>query len=270
MVGQGGRAVIGITLLFVCVALFSVLQSLPVDIVPPPRVFSHQEILEKEGQSASLNETTLMKRNPKYFREPKGHPHADARYFKNITMHASELHARLYAIMRGWARWAPRPWWMTYGTLLGAWRDGAIIAWDNDLDVAMLRADLLALPPRVLLEDEFVFERNKYATDESAEDRSNTIDARVIDMNSGLFLDIIAYHHVRGAPTLLANKAADKNLTITDIFPLSRLPLGPATYPAPCHPEPVLHAWYGSSLAAPSQDDAVDAPEDPDLNTLIT
>ena len=198
-------------------------------------------------------------RHPKFFKEPRGHHHFDVRFFTgedNLTK--ASIHARLHSIAAVWASWARNhhvQWWLVYGSLLGAWRTGDIIPWDNDLDFGMLRRDLLHLPARVQLDNITFFERNPYAYETSTQDHSNVVDARIVCTHTGLFADFFAYHQTADDSTFYMNKSGDAVMDETDIFPLTRIRFGSLHLPAPAETVSLLNKWY-SSLDPPS--DALD------------
>jgi hypothetical protein len=198
-------------------------------------------------------------RHAKFFHEPRGVPHMDARFASNASLPRAAVQAQLRRLLGAWAAFIDRsggvetiPWWLAYGTLLGAWRNGDIIPWDTDADVAMLRRDLLRLPLSEHIEADTYFERNPNAGDTSVADKSNTVDARVICTQTGTFVDIFAYHPRADAAGLLVNKCADAPLPAALVFPLGRIRFGAMQLPAPNASETILHQWYGD-LSAPDE-----------------
>ncbi|KAI9315036.1 LicD family-domain-containing protein, partial [Zopfochytrium polystomum] len=86
------------------------------------------------------------------------------------------------------------PWWIAHGTLLGWWWGGAVLPWDDDVDVQMTLSDLLLLASRrngTVWEGRYLFEVNPSVLVRYHE-RENTLDARFIDTVTGRMVDVTA------------------------------------------------------------------------------
>lgn len=99
--------------------------------------------------------------------------------------------------------------WIMHGTLLGWWWGGRIMPWDDDLDVMMTLPTLESLVTHNMslfsVPDAAENRTHVYLLDISSRltnnnlDMLNTIDARWIDTETGLYVDITAlrYDHLR-------------------------------------------------------------------------
>jgi phosphorylcholine metabolism protein LicD len=121
--------------------------------------------------------------------------------------------------------------WIMHGSLLGWWWNRKIMPWDSDVDVQMSESSIDYLAryynmtihhyrlPGVSEGRDYMLEVNPHYTNGSIADWLNVIDARWIDTESGLFIDIT---------TLRRNETADGNMyckdkhhyRAKDIFPL--------------------------------------------------
>lgn len=97
--------------------------------------------------------------------------------------------------------------WIMHGTLLGWWWNRAILPWDTDLDVQMSEESLqfvaasynmtihLFRVPGYDRGREYMMDVNPHYVNGSTADRPNVIDARWIDIQTGLFIDITALRY---------------------------------------------------------------------------
>jgi phosphorylcholine metabolism protein LicD len=92
--------------------------------------------------------------------------------------------------------------WIMHGTLMGWWWNRKILPWDSDLDVMIAESSMrylsdyynmtvhhFAFPDEPQGRD-YLLEVNPYWVNSSTADKLNSIDARWIDMDAGLFIDI--------------------------------------------------------------------------------
>ncbi|KAJ5374020.1 hypothetical protein N7517_006026 [Penicillium concentricum] len=126
--------------------------------------------------------------------------------------------------------------WIMHGTLLAWWWNQKLFPWDDDLDVQISEPTIHFLAeyynmtehhfdlPNVDGGRKYMLEVNPNYVVKSERDTLNKIDARWIDMSSGLFIDITAVRRdqaarLNGRPEALMCK--DKhNYDESDIFPL--------------------------------------------------
>lgn len=92
--------------------------------------------------------------------------------------------------------------WIMHGTLLGWWWNQKILPWDSDIDVQVSETTIAFLAkyynmteyhfqlPGVENGRTYLMEVNPHYTIGGLEDRLNVIDARWIDTETGLFIDI--------------------------------------------------------------------------------
>ncbi|KAK5658583.1 hypothetical protein OQA88_1976 [Cercophora sp. LCS_1] len=149
-------------------------------------------------------------REYKYFIEP-GYSeelgHYDARYFHHLIpygLHRTTLHhlIRSYLTTLSSLR---IPTWLAHGTLLGWWWNGHVMPWDYDLDVQMSSSSLAYLATHynqtvhhyvhsdtsgVVTNKTYLLDVNPFHGMKGRGMGLNVIDARWIDVENGMFIDI--------------------------------------------------------------------------------
>lgn len=146
----------------------------------------------------------------KYFHESTFDPHYDGR-FANSKVSDGEKLSHLQAMMQTFlATMADigAETWIMHGTLLGWWWNQRILPWDSDIDVQVGETTMAFLAKYYnmteyhyqipgLLDDQgnkktrtYLMEVNPHFVYRDTADKLNVIDARWIDTETGLFIDI--------------------------------------------------------------------------------
>ncbi|KAI8895048.1 LicD family-domain-containing protein [Globomyces pollinis-pini] len=179
---------------------------------------------------------------PKYF---IGYGHIDQRFRSKTRLHAS-MRSYLIDLFGAWSLFADQnqiPYWIAHGNLLGWYWGERAMPWDDDIDIqvpANTLFDLKRFHGRVYL-NRYLFELNPYHL-ERRYDGNNIIDARLIDIQSGFFIDITGV-------TNFDNKLLCKNLheySFDDIFPLTRISYDGILSWRPNKVEKILTKEYGA------------------------
>lgn len=156
--------------------------------------------------------------------------HYDARFFSGHVPYGEPRRAVLRALARSYleaAGAAGVETWLAHGTLLGWWWGGAVMPWDDDLDAQVSSHTLawmarhlngtehavnVSVPlasataaaaaadsggrsrasPLLLQERIYLLDVNPYHAETGPGDAANVIDARWIDTENGMFVDITA------------------------------------------------------------------------------
>ncbi|KAK8438482.1 hypothetical protein ACI3L0_005378 [Candidozyma auris] len=148
----------------------------------------------------------------KYFHEAilegsgKG-SHYDWRFFKQSTFSSYERTAVLHRLTRAWLRFARDACfksWLAHGTLLGWHWNGLNMPWDEDLDVQITMSSLHVLAKHynqsvvvdvtdgVQIGHMYLIDVNPHFLQRDRGKGDNVIDARFIDVSTGLYVDITA------------------------------------------------------------------------------
>ncbi|KAL2211413.1 hypothetical protein CC79DRAFT_1268137, partial [Sarocladium strictum] len=149
--------------------------------------------------------------------------------------------------------------WLMHGTLLGWWWGKRVMPWDPDADFQITEADMFYLAayynmttyrhrPEALGEDrDYLLEINPCFAHRDMDDRLNIIDARWIDMKTGLFVDITAaryaLNHRQGEGVLY-----DKNgheFRDTYLYPLQQTTFEKTPALIPYRYKAMLQSEYG-------------------------
>ncbi|CUS21369.1 LAQU0S03e00980g1_1 [Lachancea quebecensis] len=130
-----------------------------------------------------------------------GH-HFDARFFRGGVEH-NDMRARLDALVRAWLNFVHSNGlnsWLSHGTLYGWLYDGLAFPWDGDHDMQMPIVHLNKLAEKfnqtLIVEDpevgngRFFLDVTSSITSRIHGNNNNNIDARFIDVDSGLYVDI--------------------------------------------------------------------------------
>ena len=151
---------------------------------------------DRSGRSGHLKD--------KHFHEPLFNPHYDGRFAAHELgkderlSHLTALTLTFLATMADVGVEA----WIMHGTLLGWWRNQKILPWDSDLDVQVSERTIHFLAkyynmteyhfrlPDIQNGGTFLLEINPHYNIRGVKDKLNVIDARWIDTDSGLFLDL--------------------------------------------------------------------------------
>lgn len=146
----------------------------------------------------------------KYFREPGGSlslGHYDSRFFQHevsYDQHRFVLHHLIRSYLSAMNDRGIET-WLAHGTLLGWWWNGRIMPWDYDLDVQVSNFTLYRMadslnrtehsynytdPAGKVVSNRYMLDVNPHHGDLNRGDGMNIIDARWIDMGTGMFVDI--------------------------------------------------------------------------------
>lgn len=148
----------------------------------------------------------------KYFHEAElagshSGSHFDWRFFQRAEYSDYEHRVIMHRLSRAWlrfARLAQLKTWLAHGTLLGWYWNGLNMPWDRDVDVQMTTQSLFLLARNynqtvvVDYTDDadtagvhlYFVDVSPYFYDRSHGDGANVIDARFIDVETGLYVDI--------------------------------------------------------------------------------
>ncbi|KAI1059338.1 hypothetical protein LB507_004044 [Fusarium sp. FIESC RH6] len=165
--------------------------------------------------NAEKTEKKLAKRDDpprKYWHEAQGHLHYIGKYFDEALEPAAQ-NARIKVLMQTYLatmRDLGVQTWLMHGSLLGWWWGKKVMPWDLDADVSMTEADMYFLSAYHNMTIHyyqydgcpdgcyFQLELNPHFKHRGRDDRKNVIDARWIDMQNGLFIDITAARYDPG------------------------------------------------------------------------
>lgn len=152
----------------------------------------------------------VEKSPPKYFHEASFFgtyigEHYDWRFFGGAKLGSAEQIVTLHRMIRVWlsfCRKAGVTTWLAHGLLLLWYWNGIAFPWDNDVDVQMPVMDLQKLSlhynQSLIVEDpedgfsRFFLDCGTFITSRTHANGNNNIDARFIDVDSGLYVDITA------------------------------------------------------------------------------
>lgn len=130
--------------------------------------------------------------------------HRDRRFFNGgLIQEPEEYQLRLNALIRNWLKFTKANGlitWLAHGTVYGHLFNGKTFSWDNDYDVQMPIKHLHLLSryfnQSLILEDpregngRFLLDVGRSITVRTNANGNNNIDARFIDIDSGLYVDI--------------------------------------------------------------------------------
>ncbi|VEU23684.1 DEKNAAC104808 [Brettanomyces naardenensis] len=166
----------------------------------------------------------------KYFHEagyfsstPDNGAHFDWRFFGSKKLSEYESTSALHKLIRSWLRLTRIlgiNTWISHGSLLGYYFNGLILKWDFDHDVQVIQESLfrlardynqslvvdvsLATPEQPGLSDlgigEFFIDVGSSFYNRERGNGNNAIDARFIDIHTGLFIDITSLASVKSKP----------------------------------------------------------------------
>lgn len=152
----------------------------------------------------------------KYFHESTFNPHYDGRFAEDVLpndirlVHLRTLTRTYLSTMHDLGVLT----WIMHGSLLGWWWSRSIMPWDSDLDVQVSESGISYLAQyynmtvhhfRSLSGEvggkgkTYLLEINPHYVDGSTQDSLNVIDARWIDVDTGLFIDITTLRRDRTA-----------------------------------------------------------------------
>ncbi|KAK4504513.1 hypothetical protein PRZ48_005429 [Zasmidium cellare] len=170
----------------------------------------------------------------KYFHESTFHPHYDGRFGDRILKY-DEQQAHLKALIQTYLSTMNSigaETWLMHGTLLGWYWNRKVMPWDSDLDVMVSEKSLHFLAsyhnmtmhsfklPGQKRTRTYLLEINPNYR-EGEVDEENRIDARWIDTEIGLFIDITTLRRNRSADDEEAMMVKDKHhYMLDDIYPL--------------------------------------------------
>lgn len=218
---------------------------------------------------------SLTKRKDnKYFHEPGGDAHLghyDIRYFSQQVSyddHRIVLRHLIRAYLTTLDKLGAET-WIAHGTLLGWWWNGQIMPWDYDVDVQMSTDTLRFLGKNYnrtehaysYVEENgetrnktYLLDINPHHIDIDRGDGQNIIDARWIDMENGMFVDItgVMERDPSNNPGVWSCKNHHKYQT-TDLFPMRTTEFEGVRAIIPYNFEKILINEYGAkSLATTS------------------
>lgn len=249
---------------FGCLAVI-ILRTSYVRALPP--ILERDAQLEDAQTQPDQQESAMTQavENEKYFQEAYFHPHYDDR-FADRRLTDTEKHQYIIPLVQTYHATMEEigvETFIAHGTLLGWWWNRRLLPWDDDVDVIVTERSIHYLAAfynmsvhsfnvsGVGLCRNYLLEVNPHYSDDSI-DTNNKIDARWIDMTSGLFVDITTLRRNRTAEALGIDEpmmVKDKHhYRYEDIFPLQQSLLEGAPVHVPFAYDELLVEEYGSEV----------------------
>ncbi|KAF2197832.1 hypothetical protein GQ43DRAFT_451417 [Delitschia confertaspora ATCC 74209] len=188
-----------------------------------PRVWKRDADIESlRGLTTANGDHSGKAGDPKgkYFHESTFHPHYDGRFAETVLSDPSIRRTHLTSLAQTYLRTMREigaETWLMHGSLLGWWWNRRIMPWDSDIDVQVSERSIAFLAeyynmtvhhfdipasaegPGKEKGRNYLLEVNPYYKNGSTDDWLNVIDARWIDMETGLFIDITTLRRNRTA-----------------------------------------------------------------------
>lgn len=197
----------------------------------------------------------------KYFHESIFHPHYDGRFTDHVLDYADQKRDLKILLQTYLATFADLQieTWLMHGTLLGWWWNKKNLPWDSDIDVQVTESSMYFLAayynmsvfhyrtPRIPGGRDYMLEVNPHYTNREQNDTLNVIDARWIDTDTGLFIDITTarYNLTHPAGEGMMSCKDGHEYRDTYIFPLRDTVFEGAPAKIPYRYKEVLQAEYG-------------------------
>ncbi|ERT02282.1 hypothetical protein HMPREF1624_00580 [Sporothrix schenckii ATCC 58251] len=199
----------------------------------------------------------------KYFHESIFHPHYDGRFADRVLEYSEQKRALKSLIQTYLSTFADIgvETWLMHGSLLGWWWNRQIMPWDSDIDVQVLEPGMYYLAayynmsvfhyktPRLPDGRDYLLEVNPHYTNRDRSDWLNVIDARWIDTETGLFIDITTARydpsHSAGEGVLTSKDGHEYRDTY--LYPLRDTMFEGAPAKIPYRFREILEAEYGAS-----------------------
>lgn len=224
--------------------------AMPPIVVGEPPVGARETVdrameLQQEAERAALKryEDTI-----KYFREPSStvaHPsdllgHYDTRYFKGLLDYDAKRDIQVHLIQAYLEMFNRRhiETWIAHGTLLGWWWNAKMLPWDWDLDTQVSVATMKELAESMNntlhtytaasatahphpVTRQYLLDVNPHWTERDRGDGLNIIDARFIDTENGLYVDITAVGEVASHPEPRVWSCKNEHrYRVSDLYPM--------------------------------------------------
>lgn len=188
-----------------------------------------------------FNEAKLLKKEPNWSLGA----HYDWRFFSGIINFTSKQPSVLHGLVKAWLTFTNTyhlNTWIAHGSLLAWYWNGVGFPWDNDIDVQMPIADLHKLSQlfnQSMIVDldggsesneirygRYFLDCGTFISTRTRSNGNNNIDARFIDVDTGLYIDItgIALSNT-GAPdrySKLLPKSLSRNLPSKEVTEIDR------------------------------------------------
>lgn len=222
-------------------------------------------IQQRSSEKAANLDVTELGIPRKYFHESTFSSHYDVR-FGQRQLHYYEQRRHLSALVRSYLSMMGgigAETWLMHGSLLGWYWNRKIMPWDSDIDVQITEKSMQHLAEfynmtvhRFNLPNEghtrdYLLEINPNWANPSTTDSNNKIDARWLDMTTGLYVDITTLRRdlqAEASGTKGALMCKDKHRYIDkDIFPLRDTMFENVPAKVPFAYADVLTQEYGAS-----------------------
>ncbi|OAA47114.1 mannosylphosphate transferase [Metarhizium rileyi] len=221
-----------------------------------------EKLAEVSEKNAHKN---IVPGSTKYFSEPGGsydRMHYDIRYYQK-KLGAAERRTTLEDLIHSYlnvTNYYEIETWLAHGTLMGWWWGGRIMPWDSDIDVQLSYETLDYLASELnftefrynithengnVVSRSYLLDINPYYNETGVGDGNNIIDARWIDTDSGMFVDITALRKRDDS-----GKLSCKNhhyYTEDELWPLKESEFEGAKAWIPAKPTILLRDEYGPS-----------------------
>lgn len=191
---------------------FDPLRKLISELVPEKPMTPHQKLyyeslalsLNTERVSKYFDEARLVKVSPQWGLGA----HYDWRFFKKLYNSSDSLLPLLHGLLLAWLRFTSAndlTTWIAHGSLLSWYWDGMVFPWDSDIDVQMPVADIHKLAMnfnQTVVVDfgpdshnevrygRYFIDCGTWISHRQIENGLNFIDARFVDLDLGLYIDV--------------------------------------------------------------------------------